>query len=317
MRWMLPAIALSLGLHAGLLGVLGDRDSETPGSDAMVTGTVIVFDTPPAPAVSAADGGDQDASPAAGSDTPADGAENPVSPPPEEVAEGQPEPKPQLEPDPEPEAEAAPAATAEPEPQPEPEAQPEATIEAAEQPASPVKTAIIPLPRPKPPLPESVAEQRATEKAEAEARRRAAADKNEAEEKRRKQAERTAARQKQRAAKSARTANTSKPTTAGRQGSAGRTGGASAGEKRAYANRVLSHIQRYKRYPTGTSASGVVRLAVRISGSGSISGASVRKSSGNAVLDRAAVATARAAAPYPAPPGGTDFSFTVSLRYTR
>jgi len=80
---------------------------------------------------------------------------------------------------------------------------------------------------------------------------------------------------------------------------------------------VLSHIQRHKRHPGGTSASGVVRLAVRISGSGGLRSARVARSSGNSRLDRAAVATARRAAPYPAPPGGGSFSFTVSLRYTR
>lgn len=309
MRWMLPAIALSLGLHAGLLGVLGSRDAEVPGSDAMVTGTVIVFDTPPALAVSAADGSDQDASPAAGSATPVYGPEDPLAPPPEQVAEDQPEP--QLEP--EPEAATQPVATAEPEPVPAPQT----TVQAAEEPADPIQTATVPLPRPKPPLPAHIAERLATEKAEAEAQRRAAANKKKAEEKRRKQDKQAAARNRQKAAKPARTANTGKPAAASRQGSAGRSGGASAGQKRAYASRVLSHIQRFKRYPSGTSATGVVRLAVRISGSGSISGASVRKSSGNTVLDRAAVATARAAAPYPAPPGGAAFSFTVSLRYTR
>ena len=80
---------------------------------------------------------------------------------------------------------------------------------------------------------------------------------------------------------------------------------------------MLSHSQRFKRDPSGTAASGVVRLAVSISGSGAIRSASVRGSSGHAALDRAAVATARAASPYPAPPGGSGFSFTVSLRYKR
>jgi protein TonB len=118
---------------------------------------------------------------------------------------------------------------------------------------------------------------------------------------------------KQRASKSATKPATTK-TASGRAGSAGRAGQASAGDNAAYARRVLSHIQRYKRFPSGAS-SGKVGLKVQISASGALLSATVRKSSGNRVLDQAALATARRASPYPKPPANRGFSFTVSLRY--
>ena len=52
MRWILPAIAVSLALHGALLGWLGNGSDTLPGSEAQVKSTVIVFDTPPALAVS-------------------------------------------------------------------------------------------------------------------------------------------------------------------------------------------------------------------------------------------------------------------------
>lgn len=315
MRWVLPAIAVSLALHGALLGWLGNGSDTLPGSEAQVKSTVIVFDTPPALAVSAADGSDNDRTSSAAADGLAS-TEDPLAPVP--VAEPEPEPEPVTRPEQAVEAEPAPQADAATE-----------TVEQEVTPAAPepaTETAAVPLPRVKPALPDDVADRIAQEKAEraaeaerqakaeheAEARRKAEAKRKDearkrADERRKAQAKRKADAKRKAASRQA----------ASKRASAGRKGGASAGDKRAYARRVLSHIQRHKRHPGGSAGAGVVRLAVRISGSGSLSSARVARSSGNASLDRAAVATARRASPYPAPPGGAAFSFTVSLRYTR
>lgn len=258
MRFVLPAIALSLGLHAGLLAYVGTPDGVEQGAEGSVSSTVIVFDTPPAPAASASSEGEQAA---------------------DQAPAGQAEPE--FEP------------VAEPEFVVEPVVEPEPVAE-AEHVAEPVLT--VPVPRAKPDVPAELVQKVESRKVEAKPKTKAkAALRKKAVKKR---------------------AGTDKKKTGNRVGSAGRSGGASAGEKAAYARRVLAHIQRHKRHPAG-GKSGKVRLAVRISPSGSLGGVSVRHSSGNSALDRAAVTTARRASPYPKPPGGAGFSFTVSLRYTR
>ncbi len=102
---------------------------------------------------------------------------------------------------------------------------------------------------------------------------------------------------------------------------AGRQGGATAGEKASYARKLLAHVQRHKRYPPGTDRlSGATKLAITIDRGGGFAGARVLSGSGHAVLDQAALAVARNAAPYPKPPegvGGATFTFAVTLRYRR
>jgi hypothetical protein len=90
MRWVLPAIAVSLALHGALLGWLGTGSDALPGSEAQVKSTVIVFDTPPALSVSAADGSDNDRASSAA----ADGLASTEDPwPPLPVTEPEPEPE--------------------------------------------------------------------------------------------------------------------------------------------------------------------------------------------------------------------------------
>ncbi len=96
---------------------------------------------------------------------------------------------------------------------------------------------------------------------------------------------------------------------------------ASPAAKASYAKKLLRHVERRKRYPraaAGKRISGATRLAITINRSGSLVGARVTGSSGHRVLDDAAVATARRAAPYPRPPqgvGGSTISFSVTLRF--
>ena len=66
---------------------------------------------------------------------------------------------------------------------------------------------------------------------------------------------------------------------------------------------IRNSIERGKRYPGGTRASGVVRLSIRVGTDGTLAGAAIVGSSGDAALDRAAL-TAVQRARLPAAPNG-------------
>ncbi len=103
----------------------------------------------------------------------------------------------------------------------------------------------------------------------------------------------------------------------------GRQGGATAGEVASYKRKLLSHVQRHKRYPPAVRdahLTGATKLAITIDRAGGFVGVRVVSSSGQGVIDDAARDVARAAAPYPAPPdgvGGRTVTFSVTLRYSR
>ncbi len=104
-------------------------------------------------------------------------------------------------------------------------------------------------------------------------------------------------------------------------GNAQKPAGASASAKAAYGAKLLSHVQRFKRYPAAAAgATGVTRLTVTIGRDGSLRSARIVSGSGNAALDAEARATAGRAAPYPRPPdgvGGATLTFSVALKFTR
>ena len=60
----------------------------------------------------------------------------------------------------------------------------------------------------------------------------------------------------------------------------------------------------YPRLAKMREQEGTVALAVKIDGTGAATDATVETSSGNTTLDNAALEAAKAAAPFPAPPGG-------------
>lgn len=100
------------------------------------------------------------------------------------------------------------------------------------------------------------------------------------------------------------------------------TSGASSSNSRAPANwrsRLMAHLNRHKRYPTGESASGRARVAFSINRAGQVLSVRLAGSSGNASFDEEAVAMVRRASPVPAPPpevaGGT-ISFTVPVLFS-
>ena len=82
---------------------------------------------------------------------------------------------------------------------------------------------------------------------------------------------------------------------------------------------IRARIERRKRYPSGTRASGQVQVQMTISTTGAVIGARVRSSSGDATLDRAALQAVQNArlpkAPKGLPPG--QHGVTLTLTFAR
>jgi protein TonB len=84
----------------------------------------------------------------------------------------------------------------------------------------------------------------------------------------------------------------------------------------AYLHRLWLRIMEHR--PAGLGLAGTVTLGFRLDGEGRLAGARVTRSSGIALLDRAALQALRRAAPFPAPApgmesGGEDFE--VEIRF--
>jgi protein TonB len=107
------------------------------------------------------------------------------------------------------------------------------------------------------------------------------------------------------------------------RGSIASRGGASAGEKAAYAARLRSHVQRFERYPAEAERNGVTgsaRITITIDRGGRLISSRLAASSGSVILDDAARATAARASPYPPPPdgiGGRTLTFAATVRFRR
>lgn len=98
---------------------------------------------------------------------------------------------------------------------------------------------------------------------------------------------------------------------------AARSGPSSTGIS-AYSSRVLSHLQRYKRYPGG-GARGTVNMVFVLASNGSVQSVRVTARSGSSLLDEAAVAMVRRASPFPSIPneiGRTSMTFSVPVRFS-
>lgn len=121
-----------------------------------------------------------------------------------------------------------------------------------------------------------------------------------------------------------RRSNGTRQTAAGsnRQGAAGTSRGgqrgrtaASAGAVRRYAQRVRSRILANR---PSRSGAGRVLIAFGVTARGRLRYVRVARRSGNAVLDRAALAAVRRSAPFPRPPRGAtprQLSFTIAFRF--
>ena len=79
---------------------------------------------------------------------------------------------------------------------------------------------------------------------------------------------------------------------------------------------IRNSIERGKRYPRGTRASGVVRLSIRVGTNGALAGVAIAGSSGDAALDRAALTAVQRARLPAAPNGVATGSQTFTLPMT-
>ena len=89
----------------------------------------------------------------------------------------------------------------------------------------------------------------------------------------------------------------------------------------AYNARVFGHMQRFKRYPpSARGAAGTVVVRFELNRAGEVINSTVTKSSGNAVLDEAALDLLRRASPFPAFPTakpGSQDSFIAPVNFSR
>ena len=116
------------------------------------------------------------------------------------------------------------------------------------------------------------------------------------------------------------TAN-SKATTTGQPGTNGIQGGSGANtdEHNAYRAAIRREIERHKRYPARAKMmrkQGIVNVSFSVGGDGSLSGERVTKSSGDEILDNAALEAVRSARPVGPKPAGFASSVSVPISFT-
>jgi periplasmic protein TonB len=105
---------------------------------------------------------------------------------------------------------------------------------------------------------------------------------------------------------------------AGGQASAGTLAGAAqADAKVEWGAKIRAKIERKKRYPAGTTATGSVKLRLTVGADGRLQALSILQSSGDAGLDAAAVKAVQAAGRFAKAPDGLDgvTNFTFNVRF--
>lgn len=105
--------------------------------------------------------------------------------------------------------------------------------------------------------------------------------------------------------------------TAARQSSRG-VSGSNVSPAR-YRSRLMAHLERRKRYPSGSNNRGgeTVYIRFRIDASGNVSSVKIARSSGNKKLDKAALDTVRRSSPVPPPPPSMKHTITAPIRFDR
>lgn len=98
--------------------------------------------------------------------------------------------------------------------------------------------------------------------------------------------------------------------------------GAMAAAAAARANwraQLSAHLKRFTRFPPGAASTGTASVSYTLARSGAVVAASLARSSGDPVLDEAAVAIVRRASPFPAPPSDytETLTFTQPIRFNR
>lgn len=89
-----------------------------------------------------------------------------------------------------------------------------------------------------------------------------------------------------------------------------------------YRSRLVGHLRRYQTYPAAAASrrlTGTVVVTFTIGAGGGVTAARVARSSGEAILDSAAVGMVRHASPFPPIPAGLGASMTISapIRFAR
>lgn len=100
---------------------------------------------------------------------------------------------------------------------------------------------------------------------------------------------------------------------------AGASAAATAARQASWRGSLMAHLNRYKRFPSGATP-GTVQVAFRIDRAGRVLSASLVRGSGDAELDREAIAMINRASPVPAPPegmGGSVLALAVPVRFSR
>jgi protein TonB len=96
---------------------------------------------------------------------------------------------------------------------------------------------------------------------------------------------------------------------------------AAARARASWEKALVSHLNRYKRYPRSARARGIrgdVRVRFTLDRTGQVTGATVVESSGYSALDDEALAVLRRASPMPAPPeqiGGAAFDMVLPIQF--
>lgn len=84
-------------------------------------------------------------------------------------------------------------------------------------------------------------------------------------------------------------------------------------------SRLMAHLERRKRYPSGArqrGEQGTAYVRFRIDDAGNVLSASLARSSGFPELDNEVVEMVRRASPFPAPPTGVNKTITAPVRFT-
>ncbi len=225
-----------------------------------------------------------------------------ITPPPEPIVEPPPEPEPQPLPEPVNEVvEELPPPEPEPLPEPvtEPPPEPVEQIDPVEQLVmAQLENVAVPIPLVRPPMPQN-AEETPKKKPEKKVEKK-------------KQAPELPA---SKAARQASIDATQSNRTAAQQTS---SGGNSSMSPAKWQSRLMSHLERRKRYPSearDNREEGTAYVRFRIDDSGNVLSVALSRSSGYPRLDQEVVEMVRRASPVPAPPPGVNKTITAPVRF--
>lgn len=307
--WSIAAFAV-FAAHAGAVALMLREPEETAADNSPPAAIMIELAAEPEAAVveedqiTPDDADSEEIKTAAITPLPEPVMELPQEPPviPMPVAEPEPEPMPEpiTETVPEPLPEPPPPEIAEPvEPEPLPE--PPEEIEPVEENVASLENVEVPLPifrPPPPPEPKKEPEKVERKKVEKKVAKKQAPPPPASEARRQAQAQ-------------VKESNR----TAARQTSAG--SGSNVSPAR-WQSRLMSHLERRKRYPSESRANkeqGTVTVRFAIDGAGNVLSVNISRSSGHQNLDQAVLDMVRRASPVPAPPPGASRTITAPVRF--